>query len=136
MTDLPLQAPVKHVLVNLAGSPDARCGGRRGSPAQAGLQCREAARARSVLERVLRTCSAGGAASLRPAVLRTVLHPLVPKVQRLLLGLCRRHGCQVRLHAANTPLIRPFTTGEFNSPPQFSRRRPKSAEDENGPLRP
>eukprot|EP00976_Prorocentrum_cordatum_P079815 1183724-Prorocentrum_minimum.AAC.1 len=95
MTDLPLQAPVKHVLVNLAGSPDARCGGRRGSPAQAGLQCREAARARSVLERVLRTCSAGGAASLRPAVLRTVLHPLVPKVQRLLLGLCRRHGCQM-----------------------------------------
>eukprot|EP00240_Pyramimonas_obovata_P005652 CAMPEP_0118931118 /NCGR_PEP_ID=MMETSP1169-20130426/7569_1 /TAXON_ID=36882 /ORGANISM="Pyramimonas obovata, Strain CCMP722" /LENGTH=339 /DNA_ID=CAMNT_0006873579 /DNA_START=49 /DNA_END=1064 /DNA_ORIENTATION=- len=61
-----------------------------GSVAAVGLQCREAARVRVVLERVLR---AGGGP--RPAVVRTALHPRVPKVQRLLLGLCRRNNCRV-----------------------------------------
>ena len=38
------------------------------------------------------TLLAGGA---QPAVLVTVLHPLVPLVQRMLLGLCRRKGVRV-----------------------------------------
>lgn len=54
-----------------------------------GLSVPSAALSVPVLQNVL---LAGGA---QPSVLVTVLHPLVPLVQRMLLGLCRRKGVRV-----------------------------------------
>ncbi len=54
-----------------------------------GLTVPSAALAVPVLQHVL---LAGGA---QPSVLVTVMHPLVPLVQRMLLGLCRRKGVRV-----------------------------------------
>lgn len=54
-----------------------------------GLAVSDAVLSVTVLQNVL---LAGGA---QPSVLVTVLHPLVPLVQRMLLGLCRRKGVRV-----------------------------------------
>lgn len=57
--------------------------------AAVGLAVPTAAEAVPALQRVLMS---GGA---HPAVLVTALHPMVPLVQRMLLGLCRRKGVRV-----------------------------------------
>mmetsp|Transcript_12528 Transcript_12528/g.17107 ORF Transcript_12528/g.17107 Transcript_12528/m.17107 type:complete len:368 (-) Transcript_12528:509-1612(-) len=55
-----------------------------------GLRCADIVMAKHAFEQVVRIPG-----SVKVAVLQTAMHPLVPKLQRMLLGACRRNRCQM-----------------------------------------